>query len=44
VLLILVLMVGGGIYARYRMGQSEQPPDGEAPPDEEMPPAEPEEE
>ena len=44
VLLILVLMVGGGIYARYRMGQSEQPPEGEAPPEEELPPAEPEEE
>jgi len=43
VLLILVLMVGGGIYARYRMG-GEQPPDGEAPSEEEMPPAEPEEE
>ena len=42
VLLLLVLMVGGGIYARYRMGQ--QPPEGEAPPEEEMPPAEPEEE
>ncbi|NYZ60424.1 right-handed parallel beta-helix repeat-containing protein, partial [Candidatus Micrarchaeota archaeon] len=44
VLLILVLMVGGGIYARYRMGQPEQPPEGEAPPEEELPPAEPEEE
>jgi hypothetical protein len=43
VLLILVLMVGGGIYARYRMGGA-QPPEGEAPPEEEMPPAEPEEE
>jgi hypothetical protein len=43
VLLILVLMVGGGIYARYRMGGA-QPPEGEVPPEEEMPPAEPEEE
>ena len=44
VLLILVLMVGGGIYARYRMGQSSEPADGEESSDEEMPPAEPEEE
>lgn len=38
VLLLLVLMVGAGIYARYRMAREEQPPEEEAPP------AEPEEE
>jgi hypothetical protein len=45
VLLLLVLMVGGGIYARYMMGRDEQPPaEGEYVGEDELPPAEPEEE
>ncbi|MEW5997034.1 MAG: NosD domain-containing protein [Candidatus Micrarchaeota archaeon] len=47
VLLLLVLMIGGGIYARYRMSREGQPPEEgseEYASEEELPPAEPEEE